>query len=150
VTEQFPSIALSEFPKPDQADQKLIILLDNENVMATVLQRCEELGWRWMGGNELATQFTPTIPKFIRLGFFYPSSPSFRLLCLYNLHQQSWLEKEGFRIYNIAFVDSGPKIINLKAENTKLGATACASCGGKLKNPMPGMLRFQHCPVCEP
>lgn len=39
---------------------------------------------------------------------------------------------------------------DLKSLNTKFGATACASCGGKLKNPLPGNPLFQHCPKCEP
>jgi len=41
-------------------------------------------------------------------------------------------------------------VFNLKDMNTKPGATICASCGEKLKNPMPGSFRFQHCPKCEP
>lgn len=39
---------------------------------------------------------------------------------------------------------------DLKSLNTKLGVTACASCGGKLRNPLPGNPLFQHCPKCEP
>lgn len=40
--------------------------------------------------------------------------------------------------------------IDLRSANTRLGATACAKCGGPLKNPMAGLTSFQHCPVCEP
>lgn len=45
---------------------------------------------------------------------------------------------------------NAPKLVDLKSQNTKLGAITCASCGGKLKNPMPGNSLFQHCPKCEP
>lgn len=40
--------------------------------------------------------------------------------------------------------------IDLKILNTKIGSTKCARCGGLLKNPMPGIPVFQHCPKCEP
>jgi len=39
---------------------------------------------------------------------------------------------------------------DLRSMNTQPGRTACASCGGQLRNPMPPSPRFQHCPKCEP
>ena len=43
-----------------------------------------------------------------------------------------------------------PAATDLRSMNTQLGRSACASCGGPLRNPMPPSPRFQHCPKCEP
>ena len=43
----------------------------------------------------------------------------------------------------IAKPDSG----SLKVANSRPDAKACASCGGLLKEPWPGL---KHCPKCEP
>jgi hypothetical protein len=39
---------------------------------------------------------------------------------------------------------------NLKEKNIQPGRTNCDYCGGKLKNPIPGLDIFKHCPTCEP
>ena len=41
-------------------------------------------------------------------------------------------------------------IIDLKSQNTSPLATNCCKCGEKLRNPMPGLDIFKHCPKCEP
>jgi hypothetical protein len=41
------------------------------------------------------------------------------------------------------------KVINLKAENTKIGSTHCAACGGLLKDLGMGAT-YKFCPKCEP
>lgn len=38
----------------------------------------------------------------------------------------------------------------LKIRNTDPEAQTCAKCGGELKDPVPGMPIFRHCPTCEP
>ena len=63
------------------------------------------------------------------------------------------LVKHGFPPDGSLFIPINEKTKvprDLRVANTKLGTTACASCGGPLKNPMPGILAFQHCPTCEP
>jgi hypothetical protein len=42
------------------------------------------------------------------------------------------------------------RISDLKSLNTRPEASACAQCGAKLNDPMPGMSSMKHCPVCEP
>ncbi len=46
--------------------------------------------------------------------------------------------------------DAAPPPIDLKARNTRPEAVACAKCGGKLSDPVPGLPSMKHCPVCEP
>jgi len=41
-------------------------------------------------------------------------------------------------------------VSDLKIRNTDPEAQTCAKCGGALKDPVPGVPIFRHCPVCEP
>jgi len=49
-----------------------------------------------------------------------------------------------------ALVPEASAMGDLRFANTQLGRTACAFCGGQLRNPMGTDPRFQHCPKCEP
>jgi hypothetical protein len=147
MSELLSTISLDDLPRPDQTDGKLIILLENDVTMNLILQRLEELGWTWINGGELPTEYKPHSRGKIQVGYFCKIAGK-RVLAM-NFLDQETLTKDGFYVYRLATTHR-TKVVDLKVENTKLGATVCASCGGKLKNPMPGMLKFQHCPVCEP
>ena len=44
-------------------------------------------------------------------------------------------------------IESKAPLSDLKVANSAIDAISCASCGGQLKVPYPGI---KHCPKCEP
>jgi len=49
-----------------------------------------------------------------------------------------------------SLVKDALSVSKLKCRNTDPEALTCAKCGWVLKDPVPGMPIYRHCPVCEP
>jgi hypothetical protein len=139
-------ITLQEIPPPP-FDGTIAIKVDKETYYK-VLERCEELGWKWASGRK-ATEGPA--------GCEVVASFSDRWLCLgcsehkisdlYVLQTRD-LEKGCMKPY-IVFFSKSICTVDLKAANTNPSATNCASCGHQLKNPVPGWDRMKYCPKCE-
>ena len=137
------TIKLSEIPAPYLSDGTIAIRIVDPMVKNIVLAKCEELGWLWMNG------YRSTDP--------YCAGHLFEWLTLgqvkeqYNRLYYSFVVPIGM----IGFiVDIEQKVeikyfsnIDLKTVNSVSSATNCASCGGQLKEPYPGL---KHCSKCEP
>ena len=118
----------------------LRIKVSGEEMVRTVLGKCEALGWLWSSGR-LPTSFIPDANIL-----FFDQRITFSFMGDGEAGQGS---DYLFFDFTKPLFPSDKKDGDLKSYNTQPGRITCYSCGGLLKNPM-GTPQFQYCPKCEP
>jgi len=136
-------ITLQEIP-PLPSDGTIAIKVDKETLFK-VLERCEELGWKWSSGRKATSPSggVSGFDKWICLGCHYNFDRAV-LYCISTNKLDIYKMKP-----HIVLIGESICTVDLKAANTNSSATNCASCGHQLKNPVPGWDRMKYCPKCE-
>lgn len=140
------TISLGEFPKPSPTG--IYLYIGDDKTFDAVMRKLEDLGWLWVGVDDRK----PTEWHPFSVGAMYPFDVCLGHVdsCGNSSSRLTWAEsgaseKDSLMVSGIAKV-----VANLKAENTRPDRMDCASCGGRLVNPMPWLPGLKHCPKCEP